>query len=105
MDSHAVDEKVEMNERIVFRDGKRGWAVVACSDASEVESKESIAFGEPCLGPVDWADYDEAGYRAELIDGLLVAEAELDAGLGRLHEDVFSDLVQTYASLSSEPAG
>ncbi|HEX8317570.1 DUF433 domain-containing protein [Longimicrobium sp.] len=56
---------------------------------------ESIVFGE-CLGRVDWADYDEGRHRTELIDGLLAAEAELDTGLGRLHEDVFGELLQQY---------
>jgi hypothetical protein len=58
-----------MNERIVFRDGKTGRAVVSGSDAPAGESTEPTAFGE-CLGTLDGADHNEAGYRAELIDGL-----------------------------------
>jgi uncharacterized protein (DUF433 family) len=85
-----------MSERIVFRDGKTGWRVVSGSDAPVDNSTEATAFGEPCLGPVDCGEADD---RAELIDGLLAAEAELDAGLGRLHEDVPADLLQQYGSL------
>jgi uncharacterized protein (DUF433 family) len=46
---------------------------------------------------VDEAEYDDLRYRAELFAGLLEAEAELDAGLGRLHGDVFADLLQKHA--------
>ena len=142
-----------MNQRIVFRDGKTGRAVVSGSDAPVDEIVEAIASGQtmgevmaahpglewngiaaalrfaanatrregeyptpsvPTRGvaepsaaygsrpgdrpvlTVDEAEYDELRYRAELFEGLLEAEAELDAGLGQLHEDVFADLLQQH---------
>lgn len=116
-----MDERLAMTEQIVFRDGETGRALVSGSGAPVDEIIEAIASGQT-MGEVMAAhpglDFDgiaaalrfagwsaNMGYRAELIRGLLEAEAELDAGLGRPHEDVFDDLLQTYASSSGQPAG
>lgn len=78
------------------REGEYPVASVPVRGIAEPSLAYGTRPGEPPVLTVDEAEYNELRYRADLFEGLLEAEAELDAGLGRLHEEVFGELLQQY---------
>jgi uncharacterized protein (DUF433 family) len=96
LDWNGIAAALRFAANAAKREGEYPTVSVPRRGVAEPSAAYGARPGDRPVLTIDEDEYDELRYRAELFEGLLEAEAELDAGLGRPHEDVFAELLQQY---------